>query len=269
MREVHRLALLFLCLPAMCMSGCEVATPPPARGSGPGHRQQQLALSSQQELALGRQSFREILSDPENFGRPLPSDHPESRRVRDVAVRIVKAAGIEPLQREINLRAGYRFEWEVVVFENEQINAFCLPGGKIGVFTGLLRVSQNDGQLATAMSHEIAHALAHHTSERLARGELNQTGFGRIWSRAFDRQEESEADHIGVFLMTFAGYNPDEALRFWEGMQQASAGRARLPEILSDHPSDERRIHDLAAWIPQAKAAKHAFDEGRIAPPHR
>src|SRR5215831_4299689 len=108
MREVHRLALLFLCLPAMCMSGCEVATPPPARGSGPGHRQQQLALSSQQELALGRQAFREILSDPEQFGRPL-SDDPRSQRVRDVAVRIVKAAGIEPLQREINLRTGYRF----------------------------------------------------------------------------------------------------------------------------------------------------------------
>src|SRR5262249_14920321 len=218
------------------------------------------ALSPGQELALGRQAFREILSDPQHFGRPLPDDRPEVRRVREVAGRIIKAAGIEPLQREINLRKGYRFEWEVKVLENRQVNAFCLPGGKIGVFTGLLHLVENDDQLATVLSHEIAHALAHHTSERVARDQLNRSGIGKIWAKSFDRQEESEADHIGLFLMTFAGYDPDEAVRLWEKMR--SQGRGQPPEILSDHPSDEHRIRDLKTWVPRARAAKRAFDEG-------
>ena len=196
----------------------------------------------------------------------VPADRPECQRVREVAQRIIHAAGIEPLQREINLRKGYRFEWEVNVLDKKEVNAFCLPGGKIAVFQGLLPVAQNDAQLATVIAHEIGHALAHHSSERLARKEMNQKGLGVIWSKAYDRKEEAEADHIGLFLMTFAGYDPEEAVRFWERMQQAAGGQQHLPEILSDHPSDAHRIQSMKAWVPKAKAAKKAFDEGRIAP---
>jgi predicted Zn-dependent protease len=240
--------------------------PSGAEGEGPAHRAQQLALSPQQELALGRQAYQEVLSNPGKYGRVIPADRPECQRVRGIAKRIIQAAGIEPLQREINLRKGYRFEWEVNVLDKEQINAFCLPGGKIAVFHGLIRVVQNDDQLATVISHEIAHALAHHTSERVARKTMNQGGLGVIWSKAFDREEEAEADHIGLFLMTFAGYDPQEAVRFWERMQRATGGQQRLPEILSDHPSDAHRIQNMKGWVPKAKAARRAFDEGRIEP---
>lgn len=262
-----KVSLLCLSLAVgLASSGCDSPTGPEVGGEGPGHRTQKLALSPEQELQLGRQAYKEVLSNPREYGHVVPADRPECQRVRGIAQQVIHAAGIEPLQREINLRKGYRFEWEVNVLDKEQVNAFCLPGGKMVVFRGLLRVAQNDSQLATVLSHEIAHALAHHASERVARKEMNQTGLGGIWSKAYDRQEESEADHIGLFLMTFGGYHPEEAVRFWERMQQAAGGQQRLPEILSDHPSDARRIQDMKGWVPKAKAAKQAFDEGRIAP---
>jgi predicted Zn-dependent protease len=225
-------------------------------------------LSPKKELDLGRYAYREMLDNPARYGRPLPADSPECRRARAVAQRIIGASEIEPLQREINLRQGYTYDWEVNVLDKPYVNAFCLPGGKIGVFKGMLRVTENDDQLATVLSHEIAHALAHHVSERLARGERNQGALGVIWNKAYDRQQEAEADHIGLFLMTFAGYAPEEAVRFWERMGEMSRGRYHVPEILSDHPSDAHRIQAMQTWVPQAQAAKRAYDAGAIAPRH-
>ncbi len=194
--------------------------------------------------------------------------------MRGVVRRLLQAAAIKPLQREINLRLeGYRFEWEVNVLENRQRNAFCLPAGKIAVFTGILPVAETDDQLATVLSHEMAHALAHHASERIAR-EMGYEGamqsgpvgiLAGLFGKKYDRQQEEEADHIGLFLMTFAEYDAREAVRFWQRMQRATGGQA-IPEILSDHPSDERRISDMERWIPQAEMAKRFFDEGRIEP---
>src|SRR5205085_2535767 len=86
-------------------------------------------------------------------------------------------------------------------------------------------------------------------------------------SKSYDREQEAEADHIGLFLMTFAGYRPEEAVRFWERMARVSAGSARPPEIFSDHPSDAHRIQKMQEWVPKSRAAKQAFDEGRVAPP--
>jgi predicted Zn-dependent protease len=264
-RPVEWVAIGLCLVVGLAGPGCEFPNVP-AGGEGPGHRPQELALSPRQELELGRQAYREVLSNPQKYGRVLPVDRPEVQRVRDVARRVVRAAGIEPLQREINLRRGYRFEWEANVLANDQVNAFCLPGGKIAVFEGILKVTKNDDQLATVLAHEIAHALAHHSSERLAREGLNPGPFGGFWARAFDRAQESEADHIGLFLMTFANYDPEEAVRFWQRMERLAADRPQPPEILSDHPSDARRIHDIQGWIPMALAAKRAYDEGRIAP---
>jgi predicted Zn-dependent protease len=240
---------------------------PSAEGEGPGHRQQRLALSPQQELELGRKAYHEVLSDPQKYGRPLPANSPEVQRVRRVVDKLIRAWEIEPLQREMNLvRKDYRYEWEVNVLEKNTVNAFCLPGGKIAVFSGLLRVAETDDQIAVVLGHEMGHALAHHASERIARDEMNHGSGGGFWEKAFDRAQETEADHIGLFLMTFAGYDPDESVRFWERMEQLTKGRS-TPEILSDHPSDEHRIHDLKEWIPKARAAKKAYDEGKIAPP--
>jgi predicted Zn-dependent protease len=232
-------------------------------GPGPGHRQQHLGLSPKKEYELGVEAYQQILEEAREKNALLPADSPETRRVRRVGERIVKAVQIEPLQREINLHLkGYRFDWEFNVLRSRQINAFCLPAGKVAVFTGLLRVVANDDQLATVLSHEIAHALAHHANERITRSESGQVNW--LFNKAYDRQQESEADHIGLFLMTFAGYDPDETVAFWQRMQQAQRG-GELPEILSDHPSDRRRIEQLRAWVSQAKAAKVAYDHHRIA----
>jgi metalloendopeptidase OMA1, mitochondrial len=252
--------LVFLALTVFVNAGCSIELPQD-QGDGPGRRGQQLGLRPDQELALGEEAYDDVLRKSRR--QILPKDDPRVQRVRGIAKRIVQAAGIRPLQAEINLRLeGYRFEWEANVIADRQINAFCLPGGKIVVYTGILPVAENDDQLATVMSHEIAHALAHHSNERVTRAESG--GVNVFLDKAFDRRQESEADHIGVFLMTFAGFQPEEAVRFWVNMSRANQGAA-IPEILSDHPSDERRIESMKEWVPKALAGKKAFDEGRIA----
>jgi metalloendopeptidase OMA1, mitochondrial len=258
-KPIRLLAIVAIVAAVSTCGGCALEE----EGEGPGHRPQQLALTPDQELELGREAYRQVLAEAR--GRILPADHPEVQRCRQVGRRIVRAAGIEPLQREINLHlTGNHFEWQLNVIESRQINAFCLPAGKMIVFSGILQITEDDDQLATVLSHEIAHALAHHVSERVAREQSGVAGL--LVRRAYDRQQESEADHIGVFLMTFAGYDPHEAVRFWERMQWAHGAAGQVPEVLSDHPSDSRRIRDLQNWVPLALGAKQAFDEGRIVP---
>jgi predicted Zn-dependent protease len=243
------------------VDGCTPMGEDRPAGQGPGHRPQSLVLTPDQEIELGRRAYLQVLSEMRE--RILPADAPQTIQARRVCARLVKAAGIEPLQREINLRIrGYRFDWQVNVVEDRQINAFCLPGGRIVVFTGLMAVTDNDDQLAAVLGHEIAHALAHHANERVARDESGRVSFLR--GKAYDRAQESEADHIGLFLMVFAGYRPEETIRFWQRMEQRDAS-GRIPEFLSDHPSGAHRIRDFQIWIPQALAGKKAFDEGRIA----
>jgi predicted Zn-dependent protease len=233
-------------------------------GTGPGHRPQRLALSPEEELEVGRQAYREVVSEFRNS--ILPADFQEVQRSRAVASRIAQTTRIRPLLREINIVRqveGYQFEWEVNVVRKGQVNAFCLPAGKIVVFSGLLSFAPDDDELAAVLGHEIAHALAHHSSERVAREQATGGGLGGIFgSLKFDRQQESEADHIGVFLMTFAGYNPDGAVRFWRRMEEGGPG-GQIPEILSDHPSHAHRLHDLEQWAQAARAGKQAFDEGK------
>jgi predicted Zn-dependent protease len=275
------------------LGGCVPTTR--QRGEGPGHRAQNLALTPAQELSLGRQAYEEILGKARQAGTLLPENSEEVRRVKEVGERIV-AQGVnnEPLQREINLAVkNYYFEWRFNVIRENQVNAFCLPAGKVVVYTGLLDMVRRSDKpkdwLATVLGHEIAHALAHHASERLARegmfhraveAAVNRTlggmnpetrkrligllaGGADIFGRAYDRKQESEADHIGVFLMTFAEYDPDQAIRFWDTMRKLSEGRRRPPEILSTHPSDAVRVQQLRRWVPYAKAAYRTYKEGK------
>ncbi len=266
-----RLAVCWV-LTAALVAGCGIPYPnhpPPRRGplgQGPGGRPQPLALNPQQELQVGRRAEREILQEYQ--GRILPASDPEVGRVHRIMARLERAAAIEPLQREINLHIrGYTFQWEAHVLRDRKINAFSLPAGKIFVYTGLMRVvGTNDDFLATVLGHEMAHVLAHHGSERVAQ---EHSAGGILRSLSYSRMQEAEADHIGVFLMTFAGYNPDAAPEFWKRMHAAHGEEGQVPEILSDHPSDSSRIRSLRAWAPRARAAKEAFDEGRIAPPGR
>src|SRR5262249_29526653 len=114
---------------------------------------------------------------------------------------------------------------------------------------------------------EVAHALAHHSNERVTLQEWGRVGV--LTEKAFSRRQESEADHIGVFLMTFAGYDPEEAIRFWVRMSRGSQGAGPIPRFLSDHPSDAERVRNMQQWVPLARAGKRAFDEGHIAPSAR
>src|SRR5215471_16869999 len=177
---------------AACVTGAGCDIGAATDGQGPGHRPQRLLLNPRQELALGRQAFQEIAGL-----LPEVSRGEGPRRVREVGGRIADTTKIEPLMREINLHTrGFFFEWEFKLFESSHVNAFCLPGGKVGVFTGLLQVVANDDQLAAVLAHEIAHALAHHTSERLAREQALGGGIlAKLGRLRYDREQESEADH--------------------------------------------------------------------------
>jgi predicted Zn-dependent protease len=271
-------AVLLLALLAAVLVSCGVrlrpAEPrgeeeaPAPTGEGPGRREQPLALNPRQELEIGRRAYDEVMAEYRD--RLQPPGSPEVRRCRRVMERLAKAAEIEPLQREINLRIrGYRFEWEVNVIREATVNAFCLPAGKTFVFTGILKVIGGDDDfLATVISHEMAHALAHHASERIARDRSG--GGGVLRKLSYQRGQEAEADHVGVFLMTFADFDPDKASAFWERMRQASGAHGReRPEWLSDHPSHENRARMLAEWAKHARQGKRAYDAGHVAPPRR
>jgi predicted Zn-dependent protease len=280
-RPWHPIVLTLLLAAAPGVTGCGA----PDFGEGPGGRVQHLALTPEQEYILGQKAYDEVLSK----SQPLPRDRPEVRFVTEVGQRIVGALQNDLQLREIHLVRvkDYRWDWEFNVLQDKQINAFCLPGGRVAVYTGLLNVvDQNGDFLATVLGHEISHALAHHASERIARepmwgqalaavnGVLGDTPDSRrligllaagsqVGSLRYDRQQESEADHIGIFLMTFAGYDPAQAVQFWERMQQETGGHGP-PEMLSDHPSDAHRIAAIRGWAERAKAAKQAFDAGRV-----
>jgi metalloendopeptidase OMA1, mitochondrial len=254
------IAVVFVAL-FLPLAGCDAES----QKQGPGHREQELALSPEQELELGRKAYRQVLAE----AKVLPQDSTQVRRVAKVGDRIAATMKVEPLMREINLNVkDYRFEWQFNVLEDRHVNAFCLPGGKVAVFAGLLKVVENDDQLAAVLGHEVAHALAHHASERLAEERRDGQGvLAALREKAFDRRQESEADHIGLFLMTFAGYDPNQAVAFWKRVKQIGDEQGHVPEILSDHPSDEKRIKQLEGWVPRAEAAKKAYDQGQIERP--
>jgi predicted Zn-dependent protease len=272
--------------------GC---APPGAQNAGPGGRPQHLALTPAQEERLGVEAYQEVLSQNQVVRGGPDVEHVRTvgRRIADVATGQSQMSRL--LRREINLHVDPRYyHWEFNVLRGDQVNAFCLPGGKVAVFTGLFQVTRDRNDLlAVVLGHEVAHALAHHASERIYRAEMTDRALRVLGTRggmgsldggeqnrllglmaagtqfnslAFDRRQESEADHIGVFLMTFAGYDPQAAVEFWGRMRQTDAGRPRLPEIFSDHPSDARRLAQLRIWADQARAAKKAYDEGRVAP---
>jgi predicted Zn-dependent protease len=169
------------------------------------------------------------------------------------------------------------YQWEYHLIQSNEVNAWCMPGGKIVVYTGILPVTQNENALAVVLGHEVAHALLNHGQQRMSAGvlqELGATGLSLMTSSRspetqalamtaygagsqifgtlpFSRNHESEADHYGLILMAIAGYNLDEAVPFWERM--AAMGSGGTPEFLSTHPSDSTRIRQLQGWLPEAK----------------
>lgn len=224
-------------------------------------RTARVALSTEQEEALGLQSYQEILSTSERV-----EQGPEFELVRRVATRLAGAVG-----------EGAAFDWQVVLIRGDQANAFCLPGGKIAVYTGILPYTESEAGLAAVMGHEMAHATARHGSQRLLQNSLTQTvmigaqlSFSDMdWEKRrmvmaalgagaqygvllpFSRSHETEADELGLLYMARAGYPPAEAIAFWQRMQQA--GGQKPPEWMSTHPANETRIQNLRELLPRAE----------------
>jgi len=207
---------------------------------------------------------------------------PEAEMVTRIGTRLAAAAQ-KWLASEGNPNYLKDYRWEYNLVEDKTINAWCMPGGKIVVYTGILPVTKTEEGLAVVLGHEIAHALLNHGQQRMSAGLLQQLGavgvailtsgssettqsllmtaygagttvFGTL---PFSRDNESEADHYGLILMAIAGYNPDEAVPFWQRM--ASLGGGGTLEFLSTHPSDTTRIRQLQGWTPEAKQTAARF----------
>ena len=241
-------------------------------------RDQFIYISEEKEIDMGVRAFRDILRSA-----PL-SDNPE---VNDLVHRVG--------QRIANVANKPEYHWEFAVIQDDKmVNAFCLPGGKVAVFTGILPIAKNEAGLATVMGHEVAHALQRHGAERMSRSVLEQiaqlgtiaaaasghldpgvmqgmqSAYGVGVSLPFNRKQESEADYIGLQLMAKAGYDPREAVPFWERMSGCPRrmigtlcfrSTALIPEFLSTHPSDITRINQIELWAPDALRYYHPSAE--------
>lgn len=233
----------------------------------------QLSLIQESELQLMAVSqYRTFLSENKVLNSGSNTD---AAMVDRVGARIANAiTKYYQSQGKASVTEGYKWEFNTV--ESKEANAWCMPGGKVVVYTGLLPISQNETALAIVVGHEIAHAIAKHGSERMSRAMMQQLGGVALqvalsqkpaetqnlflqsyaigsqvgamlpWSR----QQETEADQYGLIYAALAGYNPQEAIAFWERM--ASAGGSKPPEFLSTHPSDETRMRNLKQFIPKA-----------------
>jgi len=246
------LSRVFLATALIAVTACETV---PVTG-----RSQLMLLPEGAEVEMGLTAYREVLSKGKISG-----DSTLNAQVTRVGRRIAEAT-------------GKNYQWEFRVLEDKQVNAFCLPGGKVAVYTGLLPLAQDDAGLAAVLGHEVSHAIARHGGERVSQGLLVQTGLAATqvalsrndpgmvqsvtsllgagaavglllpWSRA----QESEADHLGLVYMAKAGYHPSAARDLWVRMAQAERGQGRPLEFLSTHPASETRIRQIEAWIPEA-----------------
>jgi len=242
------------------LAGCAVV---PETG-----RRQLVLLSPAEEMQMGLSAFTEMKRTV-----PISKDERTAALVKRVGERIARVANLPNAQ------------WEFVLFESPEANAFCLPGGKVGVYTGLLPITKDEAGLATVIGHEVAHATARHGAERVSEAMLLQTG-GQILGTAtssadpgwqavistaygagtklgrelpHSRKQESESDHIGLLYMARAGYDPEAAVAFWQRFakynRQSGGG---TPLFLRTHPLDEQRVEQIKAWLPEAKAQYRA-----------
>jgi predicted Zn-dependent protease len=223
----------------------------------------------QQEAAL---SYQQFLKDPKTKVVTSGSD---AAMVQRVGSRISTA--INKYFKDNGYGNKYNYNWEFRLIQDPSINAWCMPGGKVAVFTGLLPVTKTEGALAAVVGHEIAHAIAQHSAERVSQMLLAQAGGaavgvatanksettqavinqiygigGQLTLLKYSRNQESEADRLGLIFMAMAGYDPNEAISFWQRMSQAKEGGGAPPEFLSTHPSDASRINNIKKLIPEA-----------------
>lgn len=234
-----------------------------------GRRQMNL-LPESMLINMGSSSYRQILQQTP----PSNAANVNSVMVKNMGQKMSTAVAKYLKSKKQSSRIE-GFKWEFNLVKSKEINAFCLPGGKVIINEGILAVTQTEAALAVVMGHEIAHAIARHGNERMSQGLLVATGglalqialsqnpsetndlflqsYGlgtQMGILKYSRTHESEADKIGLIFCAMAGYNPQEAIGFWERMSKI--GGAKPPQILSTHPSDDTRIKDLKAFMPKA-----------------
>lgn len=257
--------LLVLMTAILAISACSTV---PITG-----RSQLSLIPGSSMLSMSAQQYGTFMKD-----NKLSRNQQQSATVKRVGVRIQKA--VERYFAASGLSTALaNYAWEFNLVEDTQINAWCMPGGKVVVYTGILPVTVDDAGLAVVMGHEIAHAIAEHGNERMSQGLLAQMGgmalstalstkpaaTQQLWMSVYGvgaqygailpygRMQESEADHLGLVFMTMAGYDPNAAVAFWERMAAQKAGQAPA-EFLSTHPSDATRIANIRRLIPQVTA---------------
>ena len=232
---------------------------------------QSLQLANNQEItAMALQQYRQTLSKAK-----IITGTTQAKSVQNVGVRIKNAANnyYRGIGREGDIA---NYQWEFKLLDDKQINAWCMPGGKVAVYSGLMPISKTDAGLAVVLGHEISHALAGHGNERISQAMIAEYGgailgstisngqMAAIFQQAYPlgaqvallkygRSQELEADEMGLYLMAMAGYDPREAQPFWQRMEAASTGN-RPPEFLSTHPNPDTRRADLEVHMPKALA---------------
>lgn len=264
---MKQIRILLLSAVAAILVGCGTTTTVPITG-----RKQHLLVSDEQVLSLSNQQYQEYMKSAK------PSANAANTAVvKRVGQRLANAVVSYLNQNGLGSEVS-QYQWEFNLVQDNQVNAFCMPGGKIVVYEGLLPVTQDEASLAIVLGHEIAHAVAKHSAERLSNEYKKQYGMSilggvaqmagastdlvqlgstvlgygaQAWSSGFSRSQESEADHLGLIFAAMAGYDPQVAVSFWQRMSQATGGGSS--SIFSDHPTDATRIRQIQGWLPEAQ----------------
>ena len=251
---------------ALLLTACGASRTVPITG-----RKQHLLVSDEQVLSLSSQEYKKYMQTARRS-----TNKTNTAMVERVGKRLAQAVTTYLTQNGMTDElSGY--QWEFNLVQDKNINAFCMPGGKIVVYEGLLPVTKDEASLAIVLGHEIAHAVAKHSAERLSNAYKNQYGVqilsavaqgagvsqttqqlgqliigygGQFFTAGFSRKQESEADHMGLILAAMAGYDPQVAISFWQRMSQSTGGGSS--SLLSDHPSDAKRISQIQGWMPEA-----------------
>ena len=251
----------------VALTGCGTTSTVPISG-----RKQTLLVSDGEVLSLATQQYQEFMKSAK-----ASANSTNTAMVKRVGQKLASAV-TQYLNANGMSSEVQNFSWEFNLVQDTQVNAWCMPGGKIVVYEGLLPVTQDEASLAIVLGHEIAHAVAKHSAEQLSNqmkqqygvqlgtAVLGQLGMGQntqsivqaVASQGFNfanlkysRNNESEADHIGLIIAAMAGYDPQVALSFWQRMSAAST--SQTAEFLSDHPSDATRIKNIQGWLPEAQ----------------
>ena len=259
--------VILLSIVAMLLVSCGTTSTVPITG-----RKQNLLVSDEQVLSLSNQQYQEYMKSAK-----ISTNATQTAMVKRVGQNLANAVVSYLNDNGLGAEVS-QYKWEFNLVQDKQVNAFCMPGGKIVVYEGILPVTQDEASLAIVLGHEIAHAVAKHSAERLSNAYKQQYGMqilgavaqgagvsstitqlgtqvlgvgAQAWSSGFSRKQESEADHMGLIFAAMAGYDPQVAVNFWQRMSSATGGGSS--SIFSDHPTDATRIKQIQGWLPEAK----------------